>query len=37
LASKDRLADDPLVTLPLKAKVQFMTVVATKLPYIGRG
>jgi hypothetical protein len=37
LASQSRLADDPGVTLPLEANVQFMTVVATKMPYIGRG
>jgi hypothetical protein len=38
LESQSRLADDPLVTLPLEeANVQFMTVVATKMPYIGRG
>jgi NADP-dependent 3-hydroxy acid dehydrogenase YdfG len=26
-----------MATLPLQANVQFMTVMATKLPYIGRG
>ena len=26
-----------MATLPLKANVQFMTVTATKVPYIGRG
>ena len=26
-----------MATLPLKANVQFMTVMATKVPYIGRG
>jgi hypothetical protein len=26
-----------MATLPLKANVQFMTVMATKKPYIGRG
>jgi hypothetical protein len=26
-----------MATLPLEANVQFMTVMATKMPYIGRG
>jgi NADP-dependent 3-hydroxy acid dehydrogenase YdfG len=26
-----------MATLPLDANVQFMTVMATKMPYIGRG
>ena len=26
-----------MATLPLEANVQFMTVMATKVPYIGRG
>jgi NADP-dependent 3-hydroxy acid dehydrogenase YdfG len=26
-----------IATLPLEANVQFMTVMATKMPYIGRG
>jgi NADP-dependent 3-hydroxy acid dehydrogenase YdfG len=26
-----------MVSLPLDAKVQFVTVMATKLPYVGRG
>jgi NADP-dependent 3-hydroxy acid dehydrogenase YdfG len=26
-----------MATLPLEANVQFMTVMATRMPYIGRG
>jgi len=26
-----------MASLPLEANVQFMTVMATKMPYIGRG
>jgi hypothetical protein len=26
-----------MATLPLEANVQFMTLMATKMPYIGRG
>ena len=26
-----------MATLPLDANVQFMTVMATKMPYVGRG
>jgi hypothetical protein len=26
-----------MATLPLEANMQFMTVMATKMPYIGRG
>jgi hypothetical protein len=33
----DRRDDRDMATLPLDANVQFMTVMATKMPYIGRG
>ena len=37
LASSGRLAVLYMASLPLDANVQFMTVMATKMPFIGRG